>query len=230
MRAQHKRIADELRDLKFAPEICPRSRELAAVSAPGELAARTEAMIRRRKLRTDRTRQETAQAQMAHVTFKPDLATPCVCGRGTGVVPVDAEKKDHTTFCNNFMRACAAVNANRAASKVDGAAVSRITGAGRADAMAKYDQYKRIRARQRRDILQEVEDRELTFSPQINANSLAVRACMRVCARTLGQDASGFTPRWRHAPDTCCACVCVCLCLSVYVFLVTLCVCVTLFV
>ena len=172
MRAQHKRIADELRDLKFVPEICPRSRELAAVSAPGELAARADALMRRRKLRVDKTRQETAQAQMAHVTFKPDLKTPCVCGRGTGVVPVEAEKKDHTTFCNNFMRACAAVNANRAAAGLE----AQSTGASRADTTAKYEQYKRIRARQRREILKEVEDRELTFSPQINANSVAVRS------------------------------------------------------
>ena len=37
------------------------------------------------------------------------------------------------------------------------------------------DEYKRIRAQQRQQIMEEVENRELTFTPQINPNSYAVR-------------------------------------------------------
>lgn len=52
------------------------------------------------------------------------------------------------------------------------------------------DEYKRIRAQQRQQIMEEVENRELTFTPQINPNSYAVRTaagCLYVpsCASTV---------------------------------------------
>ena len=41
--------------------------------------------------------------------------------------------------------------------------------------LAEYEANKRIRAQQRRQIIEEIEARELTFSPQINRKSLKVR-------------------------------------------------------
>ena len=51
--------------------------------------------------------------ELNNATFRPDLKTPCVCGKGKGLRDSSAlETAKHTVFCQNFMRACESLNKN----------------------------------------------------------------------------------------------------------------------
>lgn len=126
---QRKRIADELAGARFSPHITRRSRELAAHNK--RLPERVEALMRRRKAKLDKVREEKAQRELAEATFRPNLNKPSRSRMGE---------------MGERMRR-------------------------RVGHLLQYDVDKRIRAAQRRQIMQEVEDRELTFSPQINPRS-----------------------------------------------------------
>ena len=202
MRAQRKKMAEEMKQLTFSPAVNRRSRQLA--EGLGTLEDRLNAAVAARKFREAQVRQEHVEAAAA--PFQPDTATPCVCGGGRGLVEAAAKGEDaekvHTCgrggggggmprvrnpppfacplrrqYCLNFMRAC----------EVSGGGRSRGARAWARDSqfLLKYEQLKAIRLEQRKAILKEMEDRDLTFKPQINESSAKVRAA-RVDARGYG--------------------------------------------
>ena len=107
--------------------------------------------------------------ELNNATFKPDLKTPCVCGKGKGLRDSSAlETAKHTLFCQNFMRACESLNKNSEVQNMSDKMRRHVSH------FAQYDTNRAIRAQQRRQIIQEIEDQELTFSPAVNPNSLKV--------------------------------------------------------
>lgn len=126
MRAEHARMAEELRGQRFTPHICRKSRELAEMNKG--LPERLGSLMRRRAKKIDQIRHEQAQKQLEEVTFQPKINS----------------------------------KSQRLTRKVAN--------------LTKYAEVKKIRAQQRRQIMQEVEDRELTFAPQISAHSLKLVA------------------------------------------------------
>lgn len=164
MQVQHRQLAAELADLSFKPRICLRSRQLAAKVK--SLQVRTEALTSAKDRKIMRVRDQRDHNELNDATFKPDLKTPCVCGKGKGLRDSSVlETAKHTLFCQNFMRACESLNKT---SEVQSMSDRMKRHVGH---LAAYDTNRNIRAQQRRQIIQELEDAELTFSPDINPRS-----------------------------------------------------------
>jgi hypothetical protein len=127
MRAQHRRIAEELAGLTFTPKICKKSREYASSSQP--LPDRVDTLMRLKKQKIERVRYEQTQEELKSATFKPEI--------------------------NSNSRATL-----RARSKIKN--------------LNEYLAEKKYRAKRRLQIIREIEEREHTGAPQINANSLRI--------------------------------------------------------
>jgi hypothetical protein len=49
--------------------------------------------------------------ELNEATFKPDIKTPCICGKGKGLrESTHSEVSKHTLYCQKFMKSCEAVN------------------------------------------------------------------------------------------------------------------------
>lgn len=142
LKAQHKQLADQLAGLTFTPHISEKSRELASLNKA--LPERVAALMRKKKTKLDKIRNEKVQKEMEEATFKPNL--------------------------------------NKTKAPVDGM-VRKI------GHLMQYEIDRRLRAEQRKALIQEVEDRELTFQPHINKNSerIVSRLQQEAVAKTNGE-------------------------------------------
>ena len=77
-------------------------------------------------------------------------------------------RQGHTPYCQNFMRACESLNKTSRIQALTDQTRRRVAH------LAEYEANKRIRAVQRRQIMEDLEARDLTFAPQ-------VRVCVCVC-------------------------------------------------
>jgi hypothetical protein len=136
LKAQHKALADQLSGLTFTPQISDKSRELASLNKA--LPERVAALMRKKKAKLDKIRNEKVQRELSEATFKPNLTK----SKGSAGAGVDA-------------------------------AVRKI------GHLMQYEVDRRVRAEQRRALITEMEDRELTFEPRINKNSGRIVARLR---------------------------------------------------
>jgi hypothetical protein len=136
LRSQHKQIADELAGMTFTPHISEKSRELAAHNKT--LPDRVAALMRKKKAKLDKIRQEKAQRELSEATFRPVINK-----RSSTAPPTDRGPMSDTQR-------------------------------RRVGHLMQYEMDKRIRAAQRREIIREMEEKSLTFSPAINRNSIRI--------------------------------------------------------
>jgi hypothetical protein len=124
LKAQRKQLADQLAGLTFTPAISQRSRVIAEKNE--NLQDRVAALMRKKKAKIERIRNEKLQKEQEDAPFRPNL--------------------------------------NKPRTQADGA-VRRV------GHLMQYEIDRRLRAEQRRMIIEEKESQELTFKPVINANS-----------------------------------------------------------
>jgi hypothetical protein len=74
LQAQHKQLKDQLEGLTFTPQISEKSRELAG-KYPA-LSERVAALMRKKKAKLDRIRNEKAEKELAEATFRPNINKP----------------------------------------------------------------------------------------------------------------------------------------------------------
>ena len=96
-------------------------------------------------------------------------------------------RQGHTPYCQNFMRACESLNKTSRIQALTDQTRRRVAH------LAEYEANKRIRAVQRRQIMEDLEARDLTFAPQ-------VRVCVCVCVFCC---CCLRCRRWRRARLTC---------------------------
>eukprot|EP01029_Cantina_marsupialis_P002949 TRINITY_DN128125_c0_g3_i1.p1 TRINITY_DN128125_c0_g3~~TRINITY_DN128125_c0_g3_i1.p1 ORF type:complete len:483 (+),score=138.12 TRINITY_DN128125_c0_g3_i1:60-1508(+) len=164
LRAQHKQIADQFAELSFVPKICAKSRELAQNME--HLPDRLDNIMRLKREKQHKILQRRKQAELAPATFKPNTKVPCVCGRGKGLnesSPHELEK--HTDFCLNFMNACTTLNKKCKMQTMSNNIKRSVND------LLEFAETKNRKAIQRRHIIEEVQQRDMTFSPQISRNS-----------------------------------------------------------
>lgn len=106
-----------------------------------------------RKANQDKLRHELARAEFADVTFQPKI---------------NSRSKAMSRSVANLTRYVRASHVHTQRSMLRFATADTLR-------LHHQGEVRRIRRKQRARIIQEVEDRELTFSPQINKQSLRVR-------------------------------------------------------
>jgi hypothetical protein len=165
LQAQHKQIKDELEGLTFTPAISGKSREMALNLK--SLPDRVSALMRKRRAKLDSIRHEKAQEELKEATFKPRL--------------------------NKWKPKSAATVGGRQPTPASDGANMTSTGASRSadqrmSHLLQYEMDRRLRQTQRRQLIEEMEDKELTFTPAINSNSVRIVDRMARERRQQAQD------------------------------------------
>jgi hypothetical protein len=161
--AQHRQIAEEIKNASFAPEINTKSRELNDQNHVQRLPDRQDALLAARDANLKKQRELKVEKELHHMQDGPDVSA------------------SHDSWRRIKAKQHIMVNRDRRT----------------VNDLLKYGEDRRTRQMQRRMIAHEDEDREATFSPQINQHSLRLHARMVKSGRDVRRDPNARSGKQR---------------------------------
>jgi hypothetical protein len=161
--AQHRQIAEEIKNASFVPEINSKSRELNDQNHVQRLPDRQDALLAARDANLKKQRELKVEKELHHMQDGPDVTA------------------SHDSWRRIKAKQHIMVNRDRRT----------------VNDLLKYGEDRRTRQMQRRMIAHEDEDREATFSPQINQHSLRLHARMVKSGRDVRRDPNARSGKQR---------------------------------
>ena len=145
---QNQELAEELRELKFKPTLNAKSMELAKQSGSKKMVDRLKAAAEEKEKKLKDQRERIIQQEVAEVMPHP---------------PIISKKKSESLRQKK---------GPRNSESEDGGKKTREQQKQYANAMLQFGEETKLRRLQRMQIMEEAENRELTFRPQLNRESL----------------------------------------------------------